>query len=72
LEQSKMLAGKENYYPGDLYRVEMTIKLVRDKKGNLITRRNKKFQKTYNSTKKPKKSPVKLWKITQKGSLING
>lgn len=41
-EQAKMLTGRSRtYYPGDLYRVRVTLEAVRDKRGRYIVRRNK-------------------------------
>lgn len=36
-----MLCGSIQYYPSDLYRVRVTVELVRNKKGRPIIRRNK-------------------------------
>ena len=41
-EQAKMLTGRSRtYYPGDLYRVLVTLEAVKDKRGRYIVRRNK-------------------------------
>lgn len=39
-DQRKMLEGK-GWFPSDLYRVEVTVRLVTNKNGGLITKRNK-------------------------------
>lgn len=39
-QRNCLTLGQRNYYPGDMYRVKVTIEPVMDKNGRYIVRRN--------------------------------